>query len=191
MTKILEASKQLTLDLLPAMPDKVADKSASRNAEKKIIITEIFAITKIDELSLKVAFRLVPSKAAFSKVHLDLWFDNQQISSVSIRIPQGFLATDEFELMPVLDMKGIPAGSYIVRAKMYKLWPSGEKLSLALKEFTLDYIPQTRESRFVKVPSVKSVAGTDLIVVSESTTEIYRGMEKTLKKERTSKRDVW
>ena len=32
-----------------------------------------------------------------------------------------------------------------------------------IKEVTVDYVPQTRESRFVKVPSVKSVAGTDLV----------------------------
>ena len=55
----------------------------------------------------------------------------------------------------------------------------------------MDYVPQTRESRFVKVPSVKSVAGKDLAVVSESEKDIYRGIEKTMKKEQLSKRDDW
>ena len=46
MTKIPEASKQLTLDRLPAMPDNVATNRLRRNAEKQIVITEISAITK-------------------------------------------------------------------------------------------------------------------------------------------------
>ena len=61
----------------------------------------------------------------------------------------------------------------------------------AIKELKLDYVPKTRESRFVKVPSVISVAGTDLVVVSESATDLYQGIEKTMKKEQLSKRDVW
>ena len=134
---------------------------------------------------------MLPSKTAFSKVKSDLWFDNQQISSVSIRIPQGHLAEDEFELTPVLDMKGIPAGSHTIKVEMYELWSSGERFSQAVKEVAVDYVPQTRESRFVKVPIVKSVAGADLAVVSESEKDIYRGIEKTMKKEQLSKRDDW
>jgi len=191
MTQKSEVSKQLTLDHLPIASNKVADRSVLRKTEKQIVIAEISALTKIDELSLKVGFRLVPSKTAFSKVQFELWFGNQQISSVSIRIPQGSLTADEFELTPVLDMKGIPAGSYTIKVEMYELWSSGEKFSEAIKELNVDYVPQTRESRFVKIPSVKSVAGTDLAVVSESATDFYQGIEKTIKKEQLSKRDVW
>ena len=121
----------------------------------------------------------------------DLWFDNQKISSVSVRIPQGALSADEFELTPVLDMKGIPAGIHNIRVDMYELWSSGEKLSQIVKEVIADYVPQTRESKFVKVPIVKSVAGTDLAVESESEKKVYQEIEKTMKKEQLSKRDNW
>lgn len=103
-------------------------------------------MTKVDELALKVVFRLLPSKTAFSKVRSNLWFDDQQISSVSISIPQSPLAADDFELTPVLDMKGICAGSHTIKVEMCELWSSGEKLSSTSKEVTVEYVPQTRES---------------------------------------------
>jgi hypothetical protein len=55
----------------------------------------------------------------------------------------------------------------------------------------VDYVPQTRESKYVKIPSVKSIAGTDLMVVSESEKNIYRDIEETMKKENSSNRDSW
>src|SRR5665647_1578533 len=107
-----KASKQLTLDRLPNAPTKESDKASACIQEKQIIITEIGTLTKEDELALKIAFKLLPSKTAFSRVKADLWFNGQQISSVIIGIPQGPLAQDEFELTPVLDMKGIAAGPH-------------------------------------------------------------------------------
>jgi len=105
MTQNTKVSKQQTLDHKYGNSGKHASKDVQQKNEKQIVITEISTTPKVDELSLKVDFRLVPSKTAFSKVHFVLWFDNQQIRSVSIRIPQGSLAADEFELTPVLDMK--------------------------------------------------------------------------------------
>jgi hypothetical protein len=192
MSKNTKPSKQLTLDNLPpAPPQKEESKSDQQKTEKRIIITETGVFTKEDELALKVGFKLFPSKSAFSRVQLDLWFNNQKIISVPVRIPQGALSADEFELTPVLDMKGIPAGAHVIKVEMYELWSSGEKLTQTTKEVPVDYIPLTRESRFVKVPSVKSVAGTDLVVVSKSEKNLYRGIEETMKKENNSKRDSW
>jgi hypothetical protein len=74
---------------------------------------------------------------------------------------------------------------------MYELWGSNEKLHESAKEVVVDYIPQTRQSRLVKVPIVKSVAGADLVVVSQTEKDIYLETEKTIKKEHTSKRDEW
>ncbi len=128
---------------------------------------------------------------AFSKVQLDLWFDNQKISSVSVRIPQGPLSRDEFELTPILDMRGIPAGFHIIKVEMFELWTSGERLTQAGKEVKVEHMPQTRESRFVKIPTVKSIAGADLAVESKSEKNVYREIEKTIKKEQLSKRDDW
>jgi len=182
--------KQLTLENLPKAKEKPTQ-IPTPIQKKRIVITEIATLTKEDELEIKVGFTLVPSKNSFSKVKLDLWFNNQQIKSFSIRIPQSPLAKDEFELTPVLDMKGLPAGNYCIKVEMYELWSSGEKLLQTFKEVTVDYVPLTRESRLVKVPSVKSVVGTDLAVVSESEQDLYRDIEKTTKKEQLSKRDDW
>ncbi len=190
MTKNLKPSKQLTLDNLPNLAKESAVPSSS-TAEKRIVITEISTETKEDELVLKIAFKLVPSKSAFSKVQLDLFFNNQQINSKTIRIIQGSLAKDDFELTPTLDMLGIPAGRYALKVEMYELWPSSEKLSEAKKELIVDYVPQTRESKFVRVPIVKSVEGTGFSVISESEKDIYNEIEKTMKKEYISNRDDW
>jgi len=189
--KNLKTSTQLTLDSLQNVPIKESSKATELIQEKQIIITEISAITREDELALKVGFKLFPSKTAFSKVKSDLCFNNQQISSVLIRIPQGPLAGDEFELTPVLGMKGITAGSYTIRVEMYELWSDGEKLSFTSKEVAMQYVPQTRESRLVKIPIVKSFGGRNLAVVSESTKNIYREIEETMKKESVTKRDEW
>jgi hypothetical protein len=190
MSKKTKLPKQLTLDNLSYAKDK-PNQTPSPIHVKNIIITEIEALTKEDELDLKVSFNLVPSRNSFSKVKLDLWFDNQQVKSFSIVIPQSRFAKDEFELTPVLDMKGIPAGQHKIKVEMYELWSSNEKLLQTFKEATVDYVPITRESRFVKVPSVKSVVGTDLAVVSELEKDLYRDIEKTNKKEQFSKRDDW
>jgi hypothetical protein len=189
MTQKPKASKQLTLDHLPVTSEKVNEKGILPKTEKQIVITDISALTKVDELALKVSFRLVPSKIVFSKMHSKLWFDKKQISSSIIRIPQGPLSTNEFEIMSVLDMKGIPAGSHTIKVEMLNLWDSGEKLAQTSRELNVDYVPQNRESRFVMVPSVKSVVGLDLAVVSKSTFRLYRDIEKTIKKEQLSKQD--
>ena len=49
----------------------------------------------------------------------------------------------------------------------------------------------TRAERLVKIPTVKSVAGTDLTVVSSSARDIYREIDDDLKKESICRRDEW
>jgi hypothetical protein len=187
--KNLKPSKQLTLDKLPVVTEESA--IATKVSKKQIVITEISTSTKVAEIALKVAFKLVPSKTAFSKIQFDLFFNNQQISSKSIRILQGPLANNVFELTPTLDMNGIPLGTYKSKVEMYELWSKGERFSQTKKELTVDYVPQTRESKFIRVPIVKSVAGNDLFAISESEKNIYNEIEKTIKKEQLSNRDDW
>lgn len=184
-------SKQLTLDNLPNMPKTESNTSEAGIQKKQIIINEIGLVTKEDELALAVGFGLLPSKAAFSKVKMDLSFDGQKISSISIRVIQSPLAKDDFEISPVLYMKGIPAGLHIIKVEMYELWSTGERLCQVAKEVPVDYVPQTRESKLIKAPIVKSVAGANLVVVSESEKDIYREIEENMKKEFGSKRDGW
>ncbi len=186
--KNIKPHKQLTLDNLPIV---IAKKSIIPIEQKQVIIIEIQQTFNEAELDLKVGFKLCPSKSAFSKLKLDLWFDNQEVSSGLIRIPQGPLSADELELPLVLDMKGIAAGGYLVRVEMYEPWDDGEKLSFTQKEVIVEYIPKTRESRLIKIPIVKSFGEPSLAVVSESDKNIYREIEETNKKESDSKRDEW
>jgi hypothetical protein len=190
MLAAAKQSKQTTLDSLPEVPKKESAKAVESEQKKQIVITEIDTVTKEDELALKVGFRLLPSKTAFSKIVADLYFDGQRLNSVRISIPQSPLAADDFELTPVLDMKGISAGSHIIKVEMYELW-SGEKLTCASKEVAVEYVPKSREDRLIKVPIVKSIAGTNLAVVSDSEKGIYREIEENMKKELISKRDEW
>ena len=88
-------------------------------------------------------------------------------------------------------MKGLAEAAYPIRVEMYEPWSSGEKLNFTFKEITVQYVPQTREDRLVKIPTVKSVAGTGLSVVSSSAKHIYREMEQDQKQEAISKRDEW
>jgi hypothetical protein len=191
MRAAAKQSKQRKLDSLQDAPQKEPPKADTSVPKRHIVITEIGTQTKEDELALRIAFRLLPSKTGFSKVKSDLWFDGQQISSVTIGIPQSPLATNDFELTPVLDMKGITGGPHTIKAEMYELWSSDEKLTNASKEVTIEYVPMKREDRMIRVPIVKSVAGTDLAIVSDSEKNIYREIEEDMKKETISRRDTW
>src|ERR1035437_4319777 len=158
---------------------------------KEIVINKISDITKEDELALKVEFSLLPSKTSFSKINLDLFFQEHLLNSTTISIPQSSLLNDTSEFPLILDMKGIVAGEYQLRVEMYEPWSSGEKLNFTFKEITVQYVPQTREARYVKIPTVKSVAGSDLTIVSSSTKNIYREIEQDQKIESMSRRDEW
>ena len=74
---------------------------------------------------------------------------------------------------------------------MFELWSSGEKLCFTSKEIIVEYVPKTIESRLVTIPFVKSVAGSNLAVVSSSEKGVYLDLEQDLKKESQSKRDQW
>jgi len=182
----LKAPKQITLDRLPE-----ANKKEPAKSSKQIVITEIDATIGENELALKVAFKLHPSKASFSKVHLDLSFNSQHVNSVVMRIPQGPLATDECEYGYVLDMNGIAAGAYTVKVELFEQWESDAKLCETAKELTVDYVPKTRQARLVKIPTVKTIAGADLAVASRTEKDIYEEIGKTQKKEQLNKRDNW
>ena len=184
-------SKQTTLDNLPEDAKKEIIETVVDKPKKLIVITEIGFVTKEDELALRIEFGLFPSKKLFSKMRADLFFDGQKLRSVSIMIPQSPLARDDFELTSVFDMKGITAGSHIIGVEMFELWDSGEKFTCASKEVWIDYVPLRREDRLIKVPTVKSVAGKDLVVVSESEKNIYREIDENIRKEAVSKRGHW
>ena len=183
----IKHSKQTTFDNLPTTKD---NPSKPQN-NKQIIILEIDNETKEDDLILKIAFRLVPSRASFSKVFVELFFDGQKVHCCSVRIPQGALSADELEWSRALDMRGIEAGQHIIRAEMFELWDSEEKLTVVSKEVTINYVPVRKQDRYIKIPTVKKLAGEDLKVVSEPTRDVYREIEKEQKEELLNKRDEW
>jgi hypothetical protein len=186
----VKKAKQSTLEDLSFQFNIERSKEATKPS-KAIVIDRIAETTKEDELALKVEFSLLPSKASFSKITLDLYFQEQLLNSTSLSIPQSSLLGESLEFPQFLDMKGIVAGEYLIRVEMYELWSSGEKLNFAAKEIAVQYVPQTREARYVKIPTLKSVAGTDLRVVSCTEKNIYRDIEQDQKQEAISKRDEW
>jgi hypothetical protein len=184
-------SKQATLDT-PSEPHRARPtKAVVPEQKKQIEITEISTTTREDELVLKIGFRLSPSRTAFSRVTSDLYFDGEKIDSLRLRVLQGPLASDVSEFSSVLDMTGIGKGQHTVRVEMYELWSSEEKLTSTSKEATIEYVPVRREDRLVKVPTVKSAAGEDLAIISASEKNIYREIEKEMKRESDSRRDYW
>ena len=186
----VERAKQSTLDDL-SFQFNVARTKDAITPSKAIIINRISDATKEDELELKVEFSLLPSKASFSKVNLDLYFQENLLKSIPLHITPSALLGDNLEYPLALDMKGIVEDNYLIRIEMYKPWPSGEKLNFTAKEITVHYVPRTRAERLVKIPTVKSVAGTDLAVVSSSAKDIYREIDEDLRKESIGKRDEW
>jgi hypothetical protein len=184
-------SKQTTLNNLPEPQNNTPTRLVVLEQKKQIEITEINTSTREDELVLKVGFKLLPSKTAFSRVTSDLYFDEQKITSLQFRILQGPLGTDESEFSLVLTMTGISEGQHILKVEMYEFWPSNEKFTNTSKQITIKYIPLKKEDRMVKVPFVRSVAGADLAIVSDTEKNIYREMNQEIKREATSKRDEW
>jgi hypothetical protein len=183
--------KQAKLDNIPKLPNKTPAKPVGDGQKKQITITEIAAVTREDELALRIGFKLFPSRAAFSKITSDLYFDGKKMSSTRLAIIQGPLAADDSEVTSVLDMKGISSGAHIIRVEMYELWSSGEKLTSASKEVTIEYVPLKREDRLIEIPIIKSIAGTGIAVVSDHEKSIYREIEKEMKRDSFSRRDNW
>ena len=113
------------------------------------------------------------------------------LKSSKLAITQSMLLGDSLEYPLALDMKGIVEGNYLVRVEMYEPWSSGEKLNFTAKETSVHYVPHTRAERLVKIPTVKSVAGADLTVITSTAKDIYREIDDDLKKESISRRDEW
>ena len=90
----IKHSKQTTLDNPPEAHAE-PPKAAVPEQKKHIEITEISTCIREDELALKVGFKLLPSRTAFSRVSADLFFDDQKIDSLQMRILQGLLAAED------------------------------------------------------------------------------------------------
>ncbi len=187
----IKYSKQTMLGSLPGKQKVESSKAVMKKIEKHIEILAVTASIAEDELALKVGFRLVPSRTFFSTVTSDLYFDGEKIDSLRLRVLQGPLATDESEFSAVLDLTGIVAGKHILRAEMYELWDSGEKLSWTSSEAAIDYVPIKREEKLRRVPTIRSTAGTGLDIVTDAEKRIYHEIDEQIKEETEGRRDHW
>jgi hypothetical protein len=186
----MKQSKQSTLDNL-SFQFNIQKPTISVKPEKAIVINRIVDSLRESDLEMNIEFALLPSKAFFSKINLDVYFENQLLKSTTLGIPQSPLLNDNFDFPLLFDMRGISAGTYLIRVEMYEPWSSDVKLNFTVKEIVVNYVPQTRESKLVKIPTVKSIAGSDLTIISSSAKEIYRELQQDLQKETLSKRDEW
>jgi hypothetical protein len=189
MSKPTKYRKQLTFDNLPPTTTKQNPKTEIEN-QKQICITQMETITRIDELILKVSFKLEPSWRAFSKIKANLFFENTQISSIFIKILQGPLATNELEYHWVIDTKGIAEGTYRLKMEMYEEWSSGERLYQTSHETIVKYVSQTRQSRLIKIPFVKKITRADVVVISDQEKQLYSDIEKAVKAKQKNQRDM-
>jgi len=178
-----EKFQQLKLNIFPSELQK-----ASPRKGKKIIINTLDSVAKYhDEMVLTVEFRFIPSKTVFSKVKSILWFDDQEVKSDLIGIPQGFGDSDEFQLNYNLDMRGIRAGTHTIKVELNDLFSPCS----AIREEPVDYVPLDRKAAYRKIPIAIKIAGEDFTVVSSSNKEIYDDIDKARKNELDSKRDRW
>jgi hypothetical protein len=189
MSKPVKSVKQLTFDRLPTVATN-QDTKRKPVIQKHIYITQMETIIRIDELILKIIFKLEPSWRAFSKIKADLFFEDTQISTVSIGVLQGPLGTNELEYSWIIDTKGIAKDIYRLKVDMYETWSSSESLCQTSRELTVNYVPQTRQSRLIKIPFVKKVIGADVAVVTNQEKQIYTDIEKAVKKEQYNRRDI-
>jgi hypothetical protein len=177
-----DQTKQLKLDFFPSNLRQNAPTES-----KQIIINKIDSSTKYDDLSLTVEFKLIPSKTEFSKVRSTLWFDDQEVKSALIQIPQGPLTLNEFELKTELDMRGISPGAHTVKVEINDLFST----CYGSKKETITYTPVDRKASYRKIPLAKKTQGSDFAIIQKSHKQIYQKIEKTIKNELESKQDKW
>jgi len=182
----ISQSKQSTFD---KFPEQKVTESAS-NTVKSIEIAQLSHRIKESELELSIAFRLLPSKNAFSDLMLELYFDNNKLQSYQVSVPPSQLLGNELEFPIALDMNGICPGEHTVKVEIYELWQTGQKLTSASKYVSVQYSPSRKEDRYIKIPIVKKIDGAFRIIMPEEQ-GFYEQLEKDRQKELNSKRDDW
>jgi hypothetical protein len=191
MRMAAKQSRQKTLDNVTEQSKKEPPQPTEPKLKRHILITDISTATKEDELTLKIEFKLFPSRTSFSKMTADLFFDTKKISTLHISILPSPLATETSEFSSALVMNGIDAGKHTIRVEMYELWSSGEKLAYTSKEVAIDYVPVKKEDRLIEIPIVKHSAGADLQVVTDFEKDVYRELDESIKRDQISQRDGW
>ena len=179
------SSKQYQQQRLDLFPSEFQIEQTKEG--KQIVINSLESVTKYDQIVLTVEFKLVPSKTVFSKVRSTLWFDDQELKTDLLAIPQSLGDTEEFQLSYTLDMRGISAGVHTIKAELCDIFHPCS----AIKEESIDYVPLDRKAAYRKIPIAKKITGEDFTIISSSDKEIYNGIDKARKNELESKRDKW
>jgi hypothetical protein len=75
--------------------------------------------------------------------------------------------------------------------ELYEVWDSGERLTSASKEATIEYVPVKREDRLIRVPIIKRTEGADLEIVTAMEKNIFREIDEAMKRDSEGKREHW
>ena len=180
-------SKQAKQVKLDSYPSETQTKPSPE--KKQIVITDFDSTLVWDDLILEVGFKLTPSKLVFSKVNVDLWFNQKRTKSFLFDILHSFDSTNEFELKVTLSLRGLQSGTFPVKVEMYEVMSSREKRGYTEKEIEVEYTSQTKKAKLREIPIVKKVEGDGIAIVSDSEKLLYKEMQETMKKELASKRE--
>jgi len=182
----IKKAKQATFNDLPQWETKA---NASQPG-KSIAIAQLGNKIVENELELQIDFRLLPSKSHFSNLALELYFDNNKMSSYVISVPSSQLLDEEFNFPVTFDMQGICPGSHTIKVEMHEQNKAGEKLVESSKYIVIEYKPTRKEDRYIKIPIVRKIDGAFKIVLPEEQ-DIYRDLVQSKKEELKSKKDLW
>lgn len=181
----IKKSKQATFNDFPHGEAK----TSSSKIEKSISVAQLSHEIRENELELSIDFHLSPSKSWFSNVALDLYFDNYKMESYLVSVPSSKLLGDELKFPITLDMNSIRPGEHTIKVEMYEPREK-EKLYASSKYIIIQYSPDRREDRYIKIPIVRKIAGSFRIILPEEQ-DMIRDMARSQHEEMKSKRDQW
>jgi len=168
---------------------KISPVETGTTCQRQIILTKIYLENTIEELALKVEFKLLPNKRFYSKIKSDLWFDNKRVTSLLFDILYSFGSADEFYLKVTLNPNGITSGVHLVKVEMNEVSSLRKKQIYVVKETIVDFQKQNKASRLRKIQLVKKVEGQGIVIISNK--DITGVIEANMKNDLLSKRDNW
>jgi len=154
---------------------------------KAVTITDLNTMLKRQDLILNVKFKLAPSKRVFSRIKVDLYFDEECIKSFYLGVPYYFACKEELPIRSVLSLKQVRAGKHTVKVELGGLWPLAGPSDF--KEATIDWYPTVRVPLVKVIPRVKKIEAPAIAVVTSEVKGLYEEMRKRWKRELIARRE--
>ena len=154
---------------------------------KDVMVTELNATIKRDDLTLEAKFRLSPSKRLFSRIKANLYFDGHCIKTFYLGIPYYLTRQEEFPLRSVFSFEDINAGSHTIKLEMTGLWPTAGASDA--KETIIEYKPLVKAVRIRTVPEIKLIEGPSIAVLTDEAKKLYQDMRQRWKRELMAQRE--